>query len=128
MQGWYAEQMKISRDLDGLMMLEHQFSGFVTQVEMRLNQINKYMGRNLVELDALYRLRDIDVFSENLVKNIRELDDACYKLVEHIEISCDSYLVNKGFSIYKNDLNMLTSVFLGSAVAYFYFSIVGLLY
>lgn len=75
--------------------IEQIFSGKLTQIELRLNQINHYVGCELLKERMLFKLRDIDLLGSDSVENkVHMIYSESADLIEHIEHSYDVHFVS----------------------------------
>ena len=74
--------------------LEAGYSAFISQVEIRLNQLNSLVKCDIVDMQYLLLLRDIDTSKDrvNLPHTVRE---TASDLIEQLELSCSRLYFDK---------------------------------
>lgn len=93
-QTWYLQQL--SSDCDDVTLLESLLATKVTHVELRILQINHYVGRDLIPIEWLTPLRALEVLPNNR-ESVSAINQICADLIEGIETSYDSLFFRKNF-------------------------------
>ncbi|MCR8976435.1 hypothetical protein [Pseudomonas sp. S11P7] len=95
--GWVESEIK--KDNFSSANTEITYSGMISQIEVRIAQLNYHVGKNIFDGSKLAILRDIEIhskasFNADTPYKIRE---AVSDIVENIEVCCDAeYFSRKG--------------------------------
>lgn len=96
--GWVDSEIKKDNFSPGN--TEITYSGMISQIEVRIEQLNKHVGRDIFDGTKLARLRNIEIHADFKANTdtpyvIRE---AAADIVESIEVCCDAeYFSRPGF-------------------------------
>lgn len=122
---------EISRDEFMSAQTETSYSGMISQIEVRIQQLNAHVRKEIFNVNELSKLRGVEILDEqsgnkNLPYVVRE---AASDIIEAIEANCDEeYFGRKGFVQFLNnyirELNgfilLMISALLLMAVAQFF--------
>lgn len=133
LQEWLVKEIKsLDADSDNkksFTVIENYSASKITQVELRLNQFNSYISKNILNPEDLAEIRDIDFFSdidESIL--LKEINNRFSNVIEKIEFNFDNYTkdsISHQLSTYRNEFVSATSVLV---FVYVLFLILDLLY
>lgn len=99
---------KLTDDDVDLLGLEDSYSGLLSRIEIKIGQLNKHIGQNLISVSDIGRLRRIDLLppielresDAEKAKGLRteanaDVRSICADLAEHIESACDNHFFKK---------------------------------
>ncbi|EOE8063715.1 hypothetical protein ACMWRE_000906 [Pseudomonas aeruginosa] len=72
---------------------ERSYTGLLTQVEIRIRQLNAHVRKDVIDPSALLELRDVDFFAdkETLPGLPYDIRDEASDVIERIEEACDKF-------------------------------------
>jgi methyl-accepting chemotaxis protein len=85
---------------------ETSYSGMISQIEVRINQLNNHVGRDIFDSSLIARLREIEIFesAEDNAQVPYKIREAASDIIENIEACCDAeYFGKRGFLSVVND-------------------------
>lgn len=127
-QEWYIKEYWNSKSDSERTEIEDHFSGKISNIEMRLSQINNYIGRNVFSSDCLVEWRSIDNTAANNTdkkKTIKSIHDVSFQIIDYIESRYDKSNLPIHFSF--NNSFLIGST-LGLAICYLFLKIFTILF
>lgn len=102
--GWVEDE--VSKDSFSLTRTETSYSGIVSQIEVRIRQLNAHIGNNIFDESLIAKLREIEIY-ESADGNLDvpyKVREASSDIIENIEACSDSeYFGKKGVLSILND-------------------------
>jgi len=93
---WYIDEIRLDEAGGNRMSLEQNLSAQITQVEIRIKQLNNYVKCEIVNPEILAKIRGIDNSSSRCLREIiEEVHIECSDLNESIELAYDKFLGEK---------------------------------
>jgi hypothetical protein len=97
-RSWYVDEIRLDVDGKCRMSLEQNLAAQITQIELRMKQLNFYIGCEVVDFEDLASIREIDNDIDRSTQDIVEsVHYEFSNLIENIEISYDSYFGVQSF-------------------------------
>jgi hypothetical protein len=91
-RSWYVDEVRLDSDGLNRLSLEQNLSAHVSQIELRMGQLNDYLGVDILDFDSLAHIRTIDNDkSRPLQEIIEEVHVKFLDLSERIEVSYDRF-------------------------------------
>lgn len=91
-RNWYVDEIRLDEDGKSRMSLEQNLSAQVTQIEIRIKQLNYYVRAEIVSPEILARIRGIDNSASRALREIiEEVHVECSELNEAIEVAYDDF-------------------------------------
>lgn len=94
---------------------EEAFSGILLHIELRINQFNSHVGRDVIDSKRIGPLRDVDFFNAPGLSKLPYIVGACSsQFIENIELECGKlYFSNSPLRRVMNFLAELYGVIVG---------------
>ncbi|WP_440778717.1 hypothetical protein [Pseudomonas syringae] len=123
---------EISKDNFSGAQTETSYSGMISQIEVRINQLNSHIGRSIFDISLLSKLREIEIYAvaENNIQTPYAIRETASDVIEEIETCCDAEyfgsqgklaLLNEYTSSFKGAILLLTVVLLSAAIFQFFY-------
>lgn len=128
-QEWYSKEYLKTNSSSERTEIEDYFSGKISNIELRLTQINNYIGKDIFSPNCLVEWRSIDnTASDKNQKQttLKEIHDASLNIIDYIERNYDIHN-NRKLSIPFNN-TLLAGACLGLASCYLFIRISQLLF
>lgn len=118
---WVIKEVKsldLKKDIAELQLIENYLSSKLTQIELRIGQFNKYIGKEIVDASCVAQIRCVNLFSKaSKIDLINEINNAFSDTLEHIESEFDAHNgkgVIKHFTCYLPEIAVMTYSLLAS--------------
>lgn len=91
-RSWYIDEIRLDFEGSNRLSLEQNLSAHVTQIELRIRQLNYYIGTQIVGVENLSNIRGIDNGKDRPVNEIiGSVHSEFSDLAENIELSYDRF-------------------------------------
>lgn len=124
-------ESEVAKTLFDSTQTETTYSGMISQIEVKIQQLNQHIGKEIFDGALLSKLRQVEIFSkaEENASTPYRIREAAADVVEEVELCCNSeYFGKKGVVSVLNDyvihfrglVLLLVCVFLFFAIYQFY--------
>jgi hypothetical protein len=123
-QEWLIEELQTNPSKD-MEQVEALLSAKATQLELKIKQLNHYIGIEVLQVVNVAKIRGVDLFSVNTGALVVEVNDVFFDVIEHIETVYDDHYfkLNPILRFWRVRKYELCGAGISMAILFFFFGI-----